>query len=210
MAFLAYIVLALLYRSQLSLCCTGNCDEDSALYTSLVKCLARNHHLWDISPRTPVVSQLSLELLQLKAGLTALEARVEASQNVPSVSFTSRFSKQTITGLKKDQVLVFDVDVNNIGGGYDTKSGYFTAPVAGSYVFYLAMQRNDEEERTFMALIMKGSTSIGVAEAGYSPYEHGSMLVTTHLERGDTVCVKVHVGTTVYGSMSTVFSGFLL
>lgn len=36
----------------------------------------------DISPRTPVVSQLSLELLKLKAGLTALETKVEAGQNV--------------------------------------------------------------------------------------------------------------------------------
>lgn len=127
-----------------------------------------------------------------------------------SVSFTVHFSKPDVRGLGKDQVLVFDVVGNNIGNGYNTGTGFFTAPVAGSYVFFLAMQRYGEDESTFIASIVKGSTPIGVAEAGYSPYEHGSMLVTTHLEPGDTVCVKAILGTIVFGSMSTVFSGFLL
>lgn len=207
MAVAAWLLFAMM--CSLSLAGMGLCGS---LNRPLVKSPSRSRRSDDVDPLTAVVNQLSQEVLQLKTSLAALEAsqaRLAGSQTM-SVSFTVHFSKADVVGLGTDQILVFDVARNNIGNGYNTGTGFFTAPVAGSYVFFLGMQRHGDDESTFIASIVKGTTTIGVTEAGYSPFEHGSMLVTTHLERGDTVCVKASHGTTVYGGMSTVFSGFLL
>jgi hypothetical protein len=42
-----------------------------------------------------------------------------------------------MTGLKSGAVLHFPTVHLNDGNGYDVTSGFFTAPVAGTYVFFL-------------------------------------------------------------------------
>ncbi|KAK7499406.1 hypothetical protein BaRGS_00009381 [Batillaria attramentaria] len=164
----------------------------------------------DTDPITPVVAQHSQELAELRAELSALKAVTESQkaelENV--VCFTVRFSQADIAGLGQNQPIKFDVVQYDVGNGYEKGSGTFTAPVAGTYVFFLGLQRHGSDEETIILAIKKGDATIGVAEAGYSPYEHGSMLVTAHLERGDVISVQAVRGTTVFGGMSTSFSGF--
>ncbi|KAK7110095.1 cerebellin-3-like [Littorina saxatilis] len=159
----------------------------------------------DTDRLTPVVSQHSQELVELKAELTALKARTAELENI--VCFTVRFSEADVTGLGLNQPVVFDVVQYNAGGGYDKNSGIFTAPKAGTYVFTLSLQRHGSDGTYIQMVIKKGNTVLGTAEAGYSPFEHGTMMVTTHLTQGDVISVQTTHGSMVYGVQATSFSG---
>lgn len=167
---------------------------------------SRNRRSDDIAPLVPVVSQLSRDMSNVQAELTALKTRTVELENI--VCFTVHFSKADVTGLGLNQPVVFDVVQYNAGGGYDKNTGIFTAPIAGTYVFTLSLQRHGSDGTTIIMVIKKGNTVLGVAEAGYSPHEHGTMVATTHLTQGDVISVQTTYGSVVYGSQNTAFSGF--
>lgn len=53
------------------------------------------------------------------------------------MGFTARKKLADVRGLRLYETIVFDDVVYNAGDGYDPETGFFTAPVAGSYVFFL-------------------------------------------------------------------------
>ena len=176
-------------------------EKDDASMTSV-----RSRRSDDISSMVPVVSQHSQELAQVKAELSALKARTADLENV--VCFTAHFSRADVSGLGLNQPVVFDNVPYNAGAGYDKNTGIFTAPVPGTYVLSLSLQRHGSEEDTIIMAIKKGGATLAVAEAGYSPFEHGTMVVTSHLNRGDVISVQPVHGSVVYGGMSTFFTVF--
>ena len=179
------------------------CVCDSRVDSSIT---ARSRRSDDSNPLEAVVSQLSQTVAQLQAQVSGLTAKT--SELETAVGFTVRFSEPHVTGLGLNQPAVFDVVDFNAGGGYDRNTGVFTVPRSGTYVLAFTLQRYDSEGVTTIFAIRKGDVTIASAEAGYSPFEHGARVVTVHLNEGETVTVQATLGTTVYGGMATVFTGF--
>ena len=111
------------------------------------------------------------------------------------------------------QTVVFNQAITNIGNAYNTDSGIFTAPVAGSYAFFLSQMTPALHNSLFLVITKNGDVILDVvfSEGSSSEnYDQGSSLVTTHLVVGDQVWVRQNSGDAVRGGNWTIFSGFLL
>ncbi|KAK7507750.1 hypothetical protein BaRGS_00000715 [Batillaria attramentaria] len=124
------------------------------------------------------------------------------------IGFSVRMKAEDMRDLAPTQVVSFDDVISNAGGGYDSSTGVFTAPASGTYVFYLqTLNHNTRDGRIFLDIIKNGEF-LSRVHAGWSPFENGSTLSVTHLEKGDTVNVQVSFGTAFWGGVFTTFSGF--
>ncbi|XP_061195609.1 complement C1q tumor necrosis factor-related protein 6-like [Saccostrea echinata] len=107
--------------------------------------------------------------------------------------------------------LVFDRIVYNIGGGYDSGTGVFTAPVNGHFVFFVNVQAYSSNA-VYTHLVLNGSNKVTtMAENG--SYMPGPNLAVLGLQKGDRVWVKYYAGTGYYSDSTapaTTFSGFLI
>jgi hypothetical protein len=123
------------------------------------------------------------------------------------IAFTARLSSDT-TG--HTDPTVFDNVITNVGGGYSSSTGKFTAPIAGTYVFLASLTaggHNTVAGRISMNGVQvsriysrqPGSTST-------STYPAASGHVILHLNVGDEVTVKSKYKLNQYSH----FTGFLL
>ena len=179
------------------------CVCDSRVDSSIT---ARSRRSDDSNPVEAVVSELSQTVAQLQAQVSALTAKT--SELETAVGFTVRFSQSDVVGLGLNQPAVFDVVDLNAGGGYDRNTGVFTVPRSGTYVLAFTLQRHGSDGDTTIFVIKKGDVTIAAVEAGYSPFEHGARVVTIHLNKGEAITAQAVHGTSVYGGMTTVFTGF--
>ena len=134
-----------------------------------------------------------------------------------TVAFTARFSGDTGgsahgVSLGDKTILRLDKVVTNIGNGYNPKTGVFTAPIAGTYSFFLTAMGTNAHGNMELAIDKQGTVLALVwVEGTNDPYDKGSSQVTTHLATGDQVWVRHYAGDQVVrGSWWTVFTGYLL
>lgn len=127
-----------------------------------------------------------------------------------SVGLSSQYSDW------RGDILVFSSEIYILGAGYNSKTGIFTAPTAGTYVFYVSVQ-SALQKRIFLDLVKNGSSQVRIMafyNSGSSVYiyQTGTNLVILHLETGDSVWVKWVSGTGYYSEVVpiTTFSGFRL
>ncbi|XP_052711585.1 uncharacterized protein LOC128185916 [Crassostrea angulata] len=111
--------------------------------------------------------------------------------------------------------LVFPTVIYSEGTGYNPSTGIFTAPIAGTYVFYVSVQ-SAFQKYIHLDIVMNGSSKVR-AMAYYSGssssiHQTGTNLVILHLQTGDSVWVKRGSGTGYYSNSDhvTTFSGFKL
>ena len=128
-----------------------------------------------------------------------------------SVAFTVRFSSDDAVhgiALGSGSPLRFDKMALNTGNGYDSETGIFTAPVAGTYAFFLTQMGVDARGTVALAIVKHGD----VLDLVYSKdhEDQGSGQVTAHLGSGQQVWVRHVSGNAVRGSWYTVFTGYLI
>uniref|UniRef100_A0A8W8J8Q2 C1q domain-containing protein n=1 Tax=Magallana gigas TaxID=29159 RepID=A0A8W8J8Q2_MAGGI len=112
--------------------------------------------------------------------------------------------------------LVFPTVIYSEGTGYNPSTGIFTAPTAGTYVFYVSVQ-SANRKYLWLDIVLNGSSKVR-ATAYYSSgssvhiNQTGTNLVILHLLTGDRVWVKRYAGVGYYSNNvpSTTFSGFKL
>lgn len=107
---------------------------------------------------------------------------------------------------------MFPVVITNLGNGYDRNDGVFTAPTAGTYVFFVNVISYRTQTISVKIILNGGSKVVSLAESGSSnPNNSGSNLAVLTLQKADRVWVSYNYGIGYYGGHPTTsFSGFLI
>ena len=109
-------------------------------------------------------------------------------------------------------VIVYPSTFSNVGNHYNTSTGVFTAPVAGTYTFYAYCLRSTNNTRTDMHIRVNGSdwgrSRSHASTTGY--YETQTTLLTITLAANDAVDAYVAYGTAYCADRWGGFGGYLI
>nr|KAG5686848.1 hypothetical protein BaRGS_029893 [Batillaria attramentaria] len=176
-----------------------------------------------VQQQTALIQTMQADLTAAKHRLSTLEhgfhthdTKISGIQQkqAEAAAFSVRFANDDSSHgipLTAHSTLKFDKIIYNLGNGYDTRTGIFTAPVTGVYAFFLnAMSVNSHHALKLQ--IMKETTwlDIAYAEGGTDVNDQGSTEVTTHIKAGQQVWVRQYSGDAVRGGYYTIFTGYLL
>ncbi|XP_071954125.1 C1q-related factor-like [Antedon mediterranea] len=131
-------------------------------------------------------------------------------------SFSAKLRNDLSASSTENQVVVFDVLLNNVNDNYDVNTGRFNANINGTYVFYLSlMSKNDAANVAFGCLTKNGVEQSCVWSNGNGGHEMSSNTVILDLNSGDYVNVILKAGSNyelhaTNGAGYCSFSGFLL
>uniref|UniRef100_A0A8W8JB26 C1q domain-containing protein n=3 Tax=Magallana gigas TaxID=29159 RepID=A0A8W8JB26_MAGGI len=159
------------------------------------------------------------EQLKLSTAVASLElANMNMSKSNCENSRNHAFSAGISLGKSvwTGGTLVFPVVIYSEGTGYNPSTGIFTAPTAGTYVFYVSVQ-SAHQKLIYLDIVLNGSAKVR-AMAWYNSgssvnmIQTGTNLVILHLQTGDKVWVRRGGGDGYYsdGYHITTFSGFKL
>ncbi|XP_045169099.2 caprin-2-like [Mercenaria mercenaria] len=136
------------------------------------------------------------------------EQNLKNSKDSIRPAFTAGLSAH-LTKLGKNQPIIFDNIVTNIGQAYSETTGMFTAPKNGVYYFSATvMSFSGQQLRTE---IVKNGQSMVKTYSNDKAHEQGTNGVVLHLNTSDEVWVRHYMGTVgenVYGYHWSTFSGF--
>ena len=126
------------------------------------------------------------------------------------VAFTAAVTSSSTTWNSGN--LIFNRIISNLGNGYNRRTGVFTAPVAGTYVFYVSV---NEYHKLGIGLEIVLNNVSKVRLIGYSDSAHqtGTNMVVLNLQKNDGVCVRRYWGKGYYTYSDiplTTFSGFII
>lgn len=108
--------------------------------------------------------------------------------------------------------LIFPEVITNVGNGYNPRTGVFTAPTAGEYVFFVNVQSYGTQT-IYVDIVLNGVSQIRAWANGssYQSNNPGPNLALLTLQKEDRVWVKHYFGQGYNNDGHlTTFSGFLL
>uniref|UniRef100_A0A8W8J9A9 C1q domain-containing protein n=1 Tax=Magallana gigas TaxID=29159 RepID=A0A8W8J9A9_MAGGI len=161
------------------------------------------------------------EQLKLSSAVASLEV---ASMNLSRLNCDKSNHHAFTVGISLRNIswtggtLVFPDIIYRKGTGYNPSTGIFTAPTAGTYVFYVSVQSESRQDIR-LDIVLNGSGKVramawyGSGDSIYIDiHQTGTNLVILHLQTGDRVWVKRFAGTGYYSNSAhvTTFSGFKL
>ena len=162
------------------------------------------------------ITDLKNKINNVEEGFRAIKDEViqeiKRDERHNMVSFSARVSP-SYSDIQPGTTIIFSNVEINLGQGYNPKTGEFSAPVSGVYVFYsniLTGGNKSIETR----LVINGKIKLWLYSAGGQHMGPGSNMLVTHLEKGDIVKMMKYGpwGTKpfyIHHSWST-FSGYLL
>lgn len=165
-----------------------------------------------------LTNQLSQKAKQLsdldsycKSHVTDLTNRVQTLEH--PVAFTARFSNDSVgtqfIPAGSWQNLVFDVVSYQTGGNnYNTTNGRFTAPSAGTYAFFLSVQRNNPDQNDCLEATVRKNGNFNIVTATACPpgFTSASNMGMAYMRAGDTAYVRTDHSEIVFGFVHTSFS----
>lgn len=147
------------------------------------------------------------EINDLTGRIANLEQQVATLQKyVPRIIFHAKVSDGV--NPRGERRMVYDAVIVNKGSAYNSATGVFTAPLAGTYLFTYSLLGGptsevrlvkNEEDLSYIHTIL----STGEAQTG-------SMPVILNLESGDQIWVNLIEGNTWSGRGALNFQGILL
>ena len=124
------------------------------------------------------------------------------------VAFTAAMSDHRLN-LTLHEILHYDTLVTNEGNSFDPKTGMFTAPYSGVYVFDTTI--GITTGTTDVQIVKNGVGLLRVYGHADATWETSSGSVTTHLNAEDHVYVKHSLyNAGLVGHGLTTFSGYML
>ncbi|XP_061187002.1 complement C1q-like protein 4 [Saccostrea echinata] len=167
--------------------------DNSFLQTEVASLKNENEKLKEDIERNLTDTRITMEGLTKQVGFTA---------GIPSQS-------SFWTG----DVLIFSNVITNIGGGYNSNTGIFTAPVAGMYQFFVNICSYASKTTSYY-IVLNGISKVTALSqsSNHAPYQTGTNMLLVRLEQGDKVWIKRRSGSGYYSSSPpfTTFSGFLI
>ncbi|MBI5058951.1 hypothetical protein HZB60_04095 [candidate division KSB1 bacterium] len=134
----------------------------------------------------------------------------------PAIMFRATMSAatQSVT-LNTTAIVQFDTAAENVGGGFNTATYKFTAPVAGVYEFTASVNFNANSGAYSAYVLLYKNTSTNVAKGqGYTNDIFTVVTQVLTLAAGDTIHASLNapgVARTIYGNdVATRFEGVLL
>jgi hypothetical protein len=119
----------------------------------------------------------------------------------------------TATGSSLSGTIIFNtVNIDN-NSNYSTSNGRFTAPVAGSYLFYTMYIKQNSTAVMRRRFDKNGAAALGgrhIRLDSANQYDHGSMTIIIDLAAGDYVTVNQFAGTSYGGVEYESFGGHLI
>ncbi|XP_017542757.1 complement C1q-like protein 2 [Pygocentrus nattereri] len=171
---------------------------------------------WTQDPLVPTIDIVS-ELMELKAAVAQLKEEVKVLQEgQPKVAFTATLEvpgrRGHIGPHSKDITLVFKHVKTNIGEGFNSTTGVFTAPVRGVYFF--AFNCFAGASKPMSSALFKNNVnvvSIWDQPSSGDSEDNGFNAATLLLDPGDRVYIKLWKNTQIALTDGySTFSGFLL
>jgi len=137
------------------------------------------------------------KLVILEQGSAGLKQRIEQLEKTSSVAKViaeARLSKDIDVG--SNPRVMYDVEVSNVGGGFDFDNGEFTAPVNGTYFVFVQMC---VPSATWMNLdLFKDGAVVGRVFSGDDAYRScGSSSMVLELTSGNKLWLARDRGNTV-------------
>ncbi|XP_063049354.1 complement C1q-like protein 2 [Engraulis encrasicolus] len=164
---------------------------------------------------------LEAENKAVKERLTVSEGKVEALETeiraAPKVAFSTALKEIGLGYIESgntDLNLVFKKVITNVGEGYSSWTGIFTAPVKGVYYFRFTVMDLLFSRDTYIKMYKNGQQLMELYEEdidGHPTYLSSGLAL--QLEKGDTVNLVLPAGNKVYDNSDNnhcTFSGFLL
>lgn len=107
--------------------------------------------------------------------------------------------------------MVYNKIISNIGNGYNANTGVFTAPVGGTYVFYIAAVEYEKQDLG-LDIVLNNKSKVRLIGNNQAAYQTGTNMVVLSLGKGDEVWVKRSYGKGFHshGVPLTTFTGFLI
>eukprot|EP00105_Crassostrea_gigas_P002461 XP_011414995.1 PREDICTED: uncharacterized protein LOC105319246 [Crassostrea gigas] len=165
--------------------------------------------LLDIQNQTMAeIQQLTDTLDTTTAKLNASLSHIAASQGHP-VAFTAGIRGCCTHTFAVGQPVIFNSVLYQVGGGYDTSTGIFTASRAGLFIIFSTVVAN--RHKTFWSrIVINGIEKAGMMaynNANADVFQSASNLIVQQLQVGDRVWIKLHNGQYLYSDISeTTFS----
>ncbi|XP_070175582.1 C1q-related factor-like [Littorina saxatilis] len=110
--------------------------------------------------------------------------------------------------------IILDTAFTNVGNGYDTSTGVFTAPVSGLYDLQATFMEREVTVATIYAVIQVDGREVagGVSDYRGGAWDETSIRAIVNVTSGQKVTLKNAVNAVVnfHGLAYTRFSGFLI
>ena len=125
------------------------------------------------------------------------------------VAFTAGVTPSSTTW--SSGTLIFNKVLSNFGNGYNKSTGVFTAPMAGTYVFYFAAVEYKSQDLG-LDIVLNSVSKVRLIGCNRAAFQTGTNMVVLTLKRQDKVWVKHSFGKGYYtDSVPLVtFTGFRL
>ena len=130
-------------------------------------------------------------------------------EQTQKVAFTAGVTSDNATW--SSGTLIFNVAISNNGNGYNPRTGVFTSPMAGTYVFYVTVVEY-LKQHLMVDIVQNSVSKVRLLGANDAAYQTGTNMVVLNLQKGDRVWVR-HVSGTGYDTHDvtlTTFTGFLI
>ncbi|XP_062618804.1 complement C1q tumor necrosis factor-related protein 2-like isoform X3 [Saccostrea cucullata] len=132
---------------------------------------------------------LQKQMMKMKEEMIRLRQENQMNGKVVAFSATADSSiRQTIT--KEREIIILKKVLNNEGGGYNSETGIFTAPVAGNYAFYFSVQVRPNKRLSIYLYVNDDKAVEALAGLNVEHFDTGSNMVTLSLQKNDRVVVE--------------------
>ncbi|CAC5359558.1 unnamed protein product [Mytilus coruscus] len=161
------------------------------------------------------LSNLQQDVSRLRLENNALLRNLSTTNHSAGTVMFSAYLSTTINNPHVDQTIIFDKTWTNINNVYNTRSGIFTAPVSGYYLFSLTVTSHSFNTHVNLVYNGKGVVTLiaDIHHANY--YGRGSVTLIHQMNVGDNIWVSSNDDRITNGILGgnpplTLFTGHLL
>jgi hypothetical protein len=165
----------------------GRCDE--------------GHHVVNFSK-----TRVGIGLGDGEAPRGALDVRGNIIGGCPA-AFSVAYNPTSLSG---NQTIIWNLVYHNVGGGYNSSNGFFTAPVSGYYHFTVWGMTSSSTTGVVEFQFEKNGSTVQQRPYGNAGSNYGNATgsIIEYLNIGDTMSIFLTDSTTMYAASGQSYNGF--